>query len=159
MIEATRLRIASWRGVPSVAGGVFLESADLVGHRGGELVAPASPGEGFVVEEQHRAGGVGLQALRFDVGLEVDDDAFVAEADAEVLQASVPAAGLGEGVVELVAVDGDDVAAGGPGAGFAAAGAVVVVEHPPARDRVADLDDPAAHGAALDMSALALRRG
>ena len=55
-----------------------------------------------MVEEEHGAGGVGLQALRFDVGLEVDDDAFVAEADAEVLQASVPAAGLGEVVVELV---------------------------------------------------------
>jgi len=30
----------------------------------------------------------------FDVGFEVDDDAFVAEADAEVLQTSVAAAGL-----------------------------------------------------------------
>jgi hypothetical protein len=57
-----------------------------------------------VVEQQHRAGGAGLQAFRFDVGLEVDDDAFVADADAEALQASVPAAGLGEEVVELVAV-------------------------------------------------------
>jgi hypothetical protein len=36
--------------------------------------------------------GVGLQAVRFDGGFEVDDDAFVAEADAEVLQAPVPAA-------------------------------------------------------------------
>ena len=140
-------------------GGVFLEAADLVGHRGGELLAPASPGEGFVVEEEHGAGGVGLQALRFDVGLEVDDDAFVAEADAEVLQAPVSTAGLGDVVVELVAVDRDDVAAGGPGAGFAAAGAVVVVEHPPARDRVADLDDAAADGAALDVGALALDPG
>jgi len=56
-------------------------------------------------------------------------------------------------------VDGDDVAAGGPGAGFAAAGAVVVVEYPPARDRVADLDDAAAEGAALDVSALSLHAG
>ena len=56
-------------------------------------------------------------------------------------------------------MDRDDVAAGGPGAGFAAAGAVVVVEHPPTRDRVADLDDAAAHGAALDVGALALDPG
>ena len=89
----------------------------------------------------------------------MDDDAFVAEADAEVLQASIAAAGLGEEVVELVTGDRDDVAAGGPGPGFAAAGAVVVVEHPPTRDRIAELDNPAAHGAALDMSALALRAG
>ncbi len=51
------------------------------------------------------------------------------------------------------------MAAGGPGAGFAAAGAVVVVEHPPARDRVAELDDAAADGAALDVSALSLHAG
>jgi hypothetical protein len=64
---------------------VFLEAADLLGHGGGELLAPARPGEGLVVEQEHGAGGVGLQAVRFDMGLEVDDDAFVAEADAEVL--------------------------------------------------------------------------
>ncbi|MGO9959792.1 MAG: hypothetical protein ACLP50_28100 [Solirubrobacteraceae bacterium] len=42
-------------------------------------------------------------------------------------------------------------AGGSPSAG---AGAVVVVEHPPARDRVAELDGVATHGAALDMSPL-----
>ena len=31
-----------------------------------------------MVEQEHGAGGVGLQALRFDMGFEVDDDAFVA---------------------------------------------------------------------------------
>ena len=41
-------RLLAWGAVG--AGGMLLESADLVGHRGGELVAPASPGEGFVVE-------------------------------------------------------------------------------------------------------------
>lgn len=112
-----------------------------------------------MVEQQHGAGGVGLQAVRFDVGLEVDDDAFVAEADAQVLQAPVSTAGLGHEVIELVAVHGDDVAAGGPGSGFAAAGAVGVVEHPPAGNRVAELDGAAANGAALDVSALSLRAG
>ncbi len=58
-----------------------------------------------MIEQEHGAGGVGLQALRFDVRFEVNDDAFVAEADAEVLQAPVAAAGLGNTVVELVAVD------------------------------------------------------
>ena len=93
------------------------------------------------------------------MGLEVDDDAFVAEADAEVLQAPVSTAGLGEEVVELVTVDRDGVAAGGPGGGFAAAGAVVVVEHPPARDRIAQLHATRGARAALDMSAARPPRG
>ncbi len=109
-----------------------------------------------MIEQEHGAGGVGLQALRFDVRFEVNDDAFVAEADAEVLQAPVATAGLGNMVVELVAVDRDDVSAGGPRCGFAAAGAVVVVEHPPARDRIAQLNNAAADGPALDVKALAV---
>jgi hypothetical protein len=73
-----------------------------------------------VVEQQHRAGGVRLQATRLDLGLGVEHDALVAESDPEVLQAPVSAAVLGQRVVELVAEHGGGVAAGGPDAGFAA---------------------------------------
>jgi hypothetical protein len=48
-----------------------------------------------MVKQQHRPGGVGLQAIVVDLWLDVEDDAFVAEADPEVLQAPVATTGLG----------------------------------------------------------------
>ena len=104
-----------------------------------------------MVQEQQRAGGVALEAAGVDLGLEVQHDALVAEADAEVLKAAVAASGLRQRVVELVAVHGGGVTGRGPERGFAAAGAMIVVEHPPARDRVAQLDDTCGEGVSLEV--------
>ena len=122
------------------AGRAFLESEDLLGHRGGELFAPPRPWQRLVVEQQQRPGGVGLETAGVDLRLEVEHNPLVAEADAEVLKASVPASGLRQHVVELVAEHGGDVTARSPQVGFAAPAAMIVVEHPPAHDRVAQLD-------------------
>jgi hypothetical protein len=58
-----------------------LESEDLLGHRGGELLPPSRARERLVVEQQHRAGGVRLEATPLDPGFEVDHDPLVAESD------------------------------------------------------------------------------
>ena len=50
------------------AGCAFLESQDLVGHRGGEFLTPASPGRRLVVEQQHRPGGVALETAGLACG-------------------------------------------------------------------------------------------
>jgi hypothetical protein len=55
-----------------------------------------------VIEQQHRPGGVGLDALLVDLWLDVQDDAFVAEADPKVLQAAVAAARLRQLVTDLI---------------------------------------------------------
>ena len=128
-----------------------MELADLVGHRGSELLAPAGPRQRLVVQEQERAGGVALEATGVDLGLKVQHDALVAEADAEVLKAAVAASGLRQRVVELVAVHGGGVTARGPTRGFAAAGAMIIVEHPPVRERVAQLDDTCGEGVPLEV--------
>ena len=138
------------------AGGAFLESEDLLGHRGGELFAPPRPWQRLVVKQQQRASRVRLQASALDLGLEVQDDPFVAEADAEVLKAPVPAAGLRQHVVELVAEDGGGVTARSPEASFAAPATMIVVEHPPVHDRVAQFDRARIPGALLDVMALAV---
>ena len=91
-----------------------------------------------------------------DVGFEVQYDAFVAEADAEVLKAPVAASGLRQDVVELVAVHGGGVAGRGPDRGFAAAGSMIVVEHPPVRDRVAQLHGPCGDRVSLEVVLLAV---
>ena len=52
-------------------GGAFLELQDLGGHRGGELLPPASPWQRLVVEQQQRSGGVALQTAGLDVRFEV----------------------------------------------------------------------------------------
>ena len=118
-------------------GGAFLELADLVWHRGGELLAPAGPRERLVVQEQERAGGVALEAAGVDLGLEVEHDALVAEADAEVLKAPVPTPGLRQDVVQLVTVHRGGVTGRAPDRRFPAAGAMIVIEHPPVSERVA----------------------
>ncbi len=52
-----------------VGGGcAFLELCELLGHRGGEVLAPARPRQGLVVEQQLRPGGVRLQAAVFELG-------------------------------------------------------------------------------------------
>ena len=96
------------------------------------------------------------EASGLDVGLEVQDDPFVAEADAEVLKAPVPAAGLRQDVVELVAEHGGDMTARSPEASFAAPATMIVVEHPPVHDRVAQFDGAGVLGALLDVMALAV---
>jgi hypothetical protein len=58
-----------------------------------------------VVYEQQRAGGVGLKAPWPNAGLDVEHDALVAEADPEVLEASVPTAGLRQELIQLVIED------------------------------------------------------
>jgi hypothetical protein len=137
-------------------GGAFLELADLIGHRGGELLAPAGPRKRLVVQEQERAGGVARETAALDLGLEVQHDALVAKADAEVLQAAVASSGLRQRVVELIAVHGDGVTARGPKRGLAAAGAMIVVEHPPVRERVAQLQDTCGEGVSLEVVVLAV---
>ena len=102
-----------------------------------------------MVQEQERAGGVALEASGLAVRLEVQHDALVAEADAEVLKPPVAATGLRQRVVELVAVHGVGVTGRGPKRGFAAARAVVVVEHPPMRERVAELHGACGEGVLL----------
>ena len=62
MIALTRLADRLLARDAVGGGGAFLELADLVGHRGGELLAPAGPRERLVVQEQQRAGGVALEA-------------------------------------------------------------------------------------------------
>jgi len=71
--------------------------------------------------------------------LKVEHDALVAEADAEVLKAAVAPSGLRQDVVELGAVDGGDMTGRGPNRGLAPSGAMIVVEHPPESNRVAQL--------------------
>ena len=78
-----------------------------------ELLAPAGPRERLVVQEQQGAGGVALRRGG-DLGLEVQHDALVAEADAEVLKAPVPTPGLRQDVVQLVAVHRGDVTGRAP---------------------------------------------
>ena len=85
-----------------------------------------------MVQQQQRSRGVALQTAGRDVRFEVQYDPFVAEADAEVLKAPVPASGLRQDVVELVAEHGGGVTGRGPQRGFAASGVMVLVEHPPA---------------------------
>ena len=109
-----------------------------------------------MVEQQQRPRGVALQTAGVDLGLEVQHDALVAEADAEVLKAPVPAAGLRQDVVELVAVHGGGVTGRGPKRGFAAAGAMIVVEHPPVGDRVAQVHDACRDGMSLEVVLLAV---
>ena len=109
-----------------------------------------------MVEQQQRPGGVALQTAGLDVRFEVQYDPFVAEADAEVLKAPVPATGLRQDVVELIAEHGGGVTGRGPERGFAAAGAMVVVEHPPLGDRVAELHGPGRDRALLEVVLLAV---
>ncbi len=90
------------------------------------------------------------------LGLDVQNHSLVAEADAEVLQASVPAAGRRQHVVELVAEHGGGVTGRGPQRRLAAPGAVIVVEHPPADDRVAQLHGPCRDGVVLEVVLLAV---
>ena len=71
MIALTRLRIACLARHAVSARGAFLEPQDLCGHRGGELLAPASPWQWLVVEQQQRSGGVALQTAGRDVRFEV----------------------------------------------------------------------------------------
>jgi Transposase, Mutator family len=52
---------------------------------------------------------VGLQAIVVDLWLDVEDDAFVAEADPEVLQAAVAATRLRQLVIDLIAQQGSGV--------------------------------------------------
>ena len=145
MIAVTRLRIASSARDASALAARSWSWQDLGGHRGGELLAPASPWQRLVVEQQQRPGGVALETAGLDVRLEVQYDPLVAEADAEVLKAPVPAAGLRQHVVELVAEHGGGVTGRGPQRAFAAPAAMVVVEHPPAaRSRRSARTAPAA---------------
>jgi hypothetical protein len=123
-------------------GGMLLKPPDVVWHRGGELLAPASPRLRLVVQEQQRARGVALQAARVDLRVDMQHDPLVAEVDADVLKAAVAASGLRQRVVELVAVDSGGVTSRGPKRGFAPAGSMIVVEHPPACERVAQLGLP-----------------
>ena len=109
-----------------------------------------------MVEQQQRPGGVALEATGVDLGLEVQDDSLVAEADAEVLKASVPASGLRQHVVELIAEHGGGVTGRGPQRRFAPPGAMVVVEHPPAHDRVAQLHGTCRDGVSLEVVLLAV---
>ena len=84
-----------------------------------------------MVREQQGAGGVALQTPDLDLGLKVEHDALVAEADAEVLKAPVPTPGLRQDVVQLVAVHRGDVTGRAPDRRFPAAGSMIVIEHPP----------------------------
>jgi hypothetical protein len=138
------------------AGGAFLELADLGRHSGGELLTPAGPRERLVVQEQQGAGGVALETAGVTVRVQVEHDTFVAEADAEVLQASVATPGLRQDVVQLVPVDGGGVTARGPQRGFVPSGAVVVVENPPVGRRVAQLHRTRGDGASFEVLLLAL---
>ena len=137
MIALTRWRIASWRGTPSAVAARSWSWRISSGIAAANSSPQPSPWERLVVEEQQRAGGVALEAAGVDLGLEVEHDSLVAEADAEVLKAPVPAAGLRQRVVELVAVHGGGVTGRGPKRRFAAAGTMIVVEHPPVSERVA----------------------
>jgi hypothetical protein len=83
------------------AGRPLRGSPDLLGDCGGELLTPASPWQRLVVEQQQRPRGVALEPAGMALRLDLTDDPFVAEADAEVLEASVPASRLGQHVVEL----------------------------------------------------------
>ena len=133
-----------------------MESQYLFGHGRGELLAPAAPRQRLVVQEQQRPGGVALQTAGVDLGLEVQHDPLVAEADAEVLQAPVPTTGLRQDVVELIAVNGRSVTGRAPKRGFAAPGTMIVDEHPPVRDRVAERHGPGRNRALMEVVPLAL---
>jgi len=104
-----------------------------------------------VVEQQQSSGGVALQTAGRDVRFEVQDDPFVSEADAEVLKASVPATGLRQDVVELLAEDRGGVTGRGPQRAFAPAGAMIIVEHPPPRDRVTEVHGSGRNRALLEV--------
>ena len=86
----------------------------------------------------------------------MEHDPLVAEADAEVLKASVPASRPRQHLVELSAVDGGGVTGRSPQRGFAAPATMIVVEHPPVHDRVAQFDGAGVLGALLDVMALAV---
>ena len=90
------------------------------------------------------------------LGLDVQHHPLVAEADPEVLQAPVPAARRRQHVVELVAEHGGGVTGRRPHSRFAAPPAVIVVEHPPADDRVAQLDRSCRDGVVLEVMLLAV---
>jgi len=109
-----------------------------------------------VLEEQPGEGGVALEAAGVVARLEVQYDPFAPEADAEVLQAAVAASGLRQVVVELIAVDGGGVTRRGPQRGFAAAGSMVGVEHPPACARAPQLHGARCDGASLEVVLLAV---
>jgi len=59
-----------------------------------------------MLEQQLRPRGVGLQSAGFHPRLQMQHHAFVAEADAEVLKTPVPAPGLRQYVVQLIAEHG-----------------------------------------------------
>src|SRR5450755_2773779 len=90
------------------------------------------------------------------MGLDVQHHPLVAEADAEVLQAPVPAAGRRQHLVELAAEHGGGVTGRDPHRRFAAPPAVIVIEHPPADDRVAQLDRSCPDGVVLEVMLLAV---
>ena len=62
-----------------------------------------------MVEQQQRPGRVRFQPTRRNVGLQVQHDPLVAEADPEVLKAPVSASGLRQHVVELITEHRRDV--------------------------------------------------
>jgi hypothetical protein len=138
------------------AGRAFLKSQDLLGHRGGERLPPAGPRQRLVVEHEKRTGRVRLKAARVHLRLDVQGDPLVAEADPEVLKAPVAAAGLRQHVVELVRAHGGYMTARGPQARFAAPPAVIVVKHPPARDRIAQIHCACGDGASFEVVLLAV---
>jgi len=107
-----------------------------------------------MVEQQQRPRGVGFQPTDLDLRLEMQHDAFVAETDPEVLKAPVPASGRRQPVVELIAEDGRSVTGRSPQRGFAASAVMVVIEHPPACDRVAQLHRSSGDGVPLDVELL-----
>ena len=109
-----------------------------------------------MVKQQQGPGGVGLETAGADLRLEVEHNPLVAEADAEVLKASVPASGVRQHVVELGAVHGGGVTGRSPQRGFAAPATMIVVEHPPVHDRVAQFDGARVLGAMFDVMVLAV---
>ena len=138
------------------AGCSLLQPQDLHGHRGGELLTPASPWQRLVVKQQQRPGGVALETVGLDVRFDVQYHPLVAEADAEVLKSPVSATGLRQDVVELIAEYGGDMTGRGPQRAFPPPAAMVVVEHPPLCDRVAQLDDTRSDRAVLEVVLLAV---
>ena len=133
-----------------------MESPDLVGHPVGELLAPPGPRQRLVIQQQHRPRRVGLEAIGLDAGLEVQHYTLVAEADAEVLKAPVAASGLRQQFVELITEDRPGVTGASPHAGFATAAAMVVIEHPPVCDGVAQLHRACRDSGPFEVVALAV---
>jgi hypothetical protein len=138
------------------AGRSFLQLADLGRHRGSELLTPASPWQRLVVKQQQRPSGVALETVGLDLRFDVQYHPHVAEADAEVLKTPGPATGSRQDVVELIAECGGDVTGRGPQRAFPPPAAMVVVEHPPLRDRVAQLDDTRSDRVLLEVVLLAV---